>query len=76
MTTNTQDDKLLTVFQAEELTGRKVSTWRRDISQRRVAVVRFGRSVRIPRSEIERLVRAGYSPAVSIESGRRSGGHD
>jgi hypothetical protein len=56
--------RLVSVFEAEELTGRKASTWRRDILEKRVAVVRIGRQVRIPMSEIERLIQSGYSPAV------------
>jgi len=56
-------DKYLTVFEAEELTGRKVSTWRRDILEKRVAFVKFGRSVRIPLSEIQRMVRDGWHEA-------------
>ena len=46
------DEKFLTVFEAEVMTGRKASTWRRDILLRPVSVVRFGRSVRIPESYI------------------------
>ena len=33
------------------------------ISQSRVATVRLGRAVRIPQSEIDRLIEEGYSPA-------------
>jgi len=59
------DEKLLTVFQAVEVTGRKAATWRKDIFLRRVAFVKIGRSVRIPLSEIERLVKEGYRPALT-----------
>jgi len=55
--------QLLTVGEAEALTGRKASTWRRDIQQRKVAVVRIGRQVRIPIEAIEQLIREGYCPA-------------
>lgn len=57
------DEKLLSVFEAQEMTGRKASTWRRDISERRVAHVKLGRLVRIPLSEIERLISEGYRPS-------------
>lgn len=60
--------KLLTCRQAEEMTGRKISTWRRDILEKRIAVVRLGRSVRIPATEIDRLIREGWTSRV--ESGR------
>lgn len=63
-----EGEKLLTVREAEQLTGRKASTWRRDILERRVSFVRLGRSVRIPLSEIERLIRDGWT--ARIESGR------
>ena len=63
-------EKLLTVFEAERLTGRKASTWRRDIFEGRVARVKIGRLVRIPASEIERLVSEGYRPSVR-EAGQR-----
>ena len=58
------DDRLLTIQEAERLTGRKASTFRRDIFERRIDVVRIGRQVRIPLSAIQRLVREGFCPAV------------
>lgn len=61
--------KLLTCRQAEEMTGRKISTWRRDILEKRIAVVRLGRSVRIPTAEIDRLIREGWTSRV--ETGGR-----
>ena len=65
--------KLLTVSQAEELTGRKASTWRKDILLRRVPYVRLGqRSVRIPREVIDRMIEEGWRDPVEPEeaSGR------
>lgn len=60
-----EGDKLLTVFEAEALTGRKASTWRRDILEKRIPVVRLGRrQVRIQLSTIQKMIRAGFSPAV------------
>ena len=60
-----EDDRLLTVQECERLTGRKVSTWRRDIFEKRVPVVRIGRrQVRIPLSAVQAMIDRGYSPAV------------
>lgn len=57
-------EKLLTVFEAEVMTGRRASTWRRDIRERRVGHVRIGRQIRIPLSEVQRLIGNGYRPPV------------
>ena len=60
-----ENDRLLTVFEAEALTGRKASTWRRDILEKRIPVVRLGRrQVRIQLSVIQKMIREGFSPAV------------
>jgi excisionase family DNA binding protein len=37
---------------------------RRWIAERRIGVVHFGRQIRIPRSELQRLFQLGYTPAV------------
>jgi excisionase family DNA binding protein len=60
-------DQLLTVFEAAARTGRKVSTWRRDILLRRIPYVKIGRSVRIPIEVVERLIREGWRDAVNTE---------
>ena len=61
-----EGDRLLTVREAEALTGRKVATWRADILQKRVPVIRIGRRcVRIQLSTIQDMVRKGYQPAVT-----------
>ena len=57
-------EKLLSVFDAEALTGRRANPWRRDIRERRVASVKLGRLVRIPLSEVERLVNIGYRAPI------------
>jgi hypothetical protein len=51
---------LLSVFDAERLTGRRVSSWRRDIRLRRIPYVKLGRSVRIPREVIEKMIVDGW----------------
>lgn len=56
--------RLLTVHEAEALTGRKASTWRKDILRRRVPYVKLGKQVRIPIEAIEDLMKAGYRPAI------------
>ncbi len=57
-------ERLLTLQEAEHLTGRKVSTWRRDILNRRISFVKIGRQVRIPLSVIDGLIRKGFRPAI------------
>lgn len=59
-----KDEKFLTVFEAQEITGRKAATWRRDILLKRISVVKFGRCVRIPLSEIHRLINEGFQARV------------
>ena len=56
--------QLLTVVEAAARTGRKVSTWRRDILLRRIPYVKIGRSVRIPVEVVERLIREGWRDAI------------
>jgi len=56
--------KLLTVFEAEEQTGRKASTWRRDILERRIPFVKIGRSVRIPQEAVDDLIAKGWRDPV------------
>jgi len=59
--------KLLTVFEAEERTGRKASTWRRDILERRIPFVKIGRSVRIPEEVVDDLIAKGWRDPVGEE---------
>jgi len=56
--------QLLTVYEAETLTGRKAATWRKDILRRKIPCVRIGRQVRIPIEVIEQLIREGYRPSL------------
>jgi len=61
--------KLLTVFEAEARTGRKASTWRRDILLRRVPYVKIGRSVRIPEEAVNALIAQGWrEPIETVKS--------
>jgi hypothetical protein len=56
-------DELLTLKECETRTKRKVSTWRKDIRLQKVACVRLGRQIRIPRSVIDAMIGAGFRPA-------------
>jgi hypothetical protein len=57
-------EQLLTVRQAEAMTGRKVATWRRDILCRRIPYVKLGRQVRIPLKVIQDLIQKGYRAPI------------
>ena len=60
-------ERLLTVGEAAERLGLKVSTNRRWISERTIGYVKIGRSVRIPNDEIKRIIGEGYRPAITTE---------
>ena len=60
MTTGT---KLLTVTEFAEALGVTVACIRRWLLERKVAHVKCGRLVRIPREELDRIVQEGYRPA-------------
>lgn len=55
--------KLLTVNEAAGSLGLAPVTLRAWIAQRRIGVVRLGRAVRIPLSEIDRLIERSTVPA-------------
>lgn len=63
-------ERLLSVREAERMTGRRAGTWRKDIRERRIASVRIGRQVRIPIEEIYSLMERGYSPALPEKASR------
>ena len=54
----------LTVKQSAETLNLSVHTIRAWIASRRLGHVRLGRSVRVPMSEIERIVQRGTVPAL------------
>ncbi len=66
-----KSERLLTVQQAEARTGRKASTWRRDILERKIPYVKIGRSVRIPVEVVDKIIEKGWRDAVAVE-GRRA----
>jgi excisionase family DNA binding protein len=58
-----RSDRRLTVKEASQTLGLAEVTIRAWIAKRRIGYVRLGRSVRIPLSEIQRLLEAGAVPA-------------
>jgi len=57
-------EKLLTVRECAARTGLTISCWRKWLREQRVCVVKLGRLVRVPESEIDRLIEEGRRPAV------------
>jgi excisionase family DNA binding protein len=58
------DIKLLTLEQAAERLGLKVVTVRMWASARKIARVKLGRAVRIPETEITKIIERGLIPAL------------
>jgi excisionase family DNA binding protein len=58
--------KLLTVRQAAEFLALRPATIRKMILQRRLPVVRIGRSVRIKEIDLEGIVRDGYRRPLEV----------
>lgn len=65
-----QQSKPLTVKQAAEALNLKEVTIRAWLAQRRLGFVRLGRAIRIPASEIERLLGDNAVPAREVGRGR------
>jgi len=63
--------KLLTLQQCEEMTGRKISTWRKAIAQRTIPFVRLGRSIRVPLEYIQALIDEGWREPVKNENSEK-----
>lgn len=55
--------QLVTIDKAAEALGLKPPTLRAWMARRKIGFVRLGRAVRIPESEIRRLIEAGFTPA-------------
>jgi len=66
MFTPRKSERLLTVTEAATRLGLKVSTIRRRILEKRIAVVRIGRAVRIPIEVIDALIAAGWDDPVGM----------
>jgi excisionase family DNA binding protein len=56
---------LLTVSEVAVRTGWKPSTVRKKILRRELGYVKLGRSVRVPESEVDRLIQSGFRPALT-----------
>lgn len=59
----TRRDRVLKVWEFSERVGMSVPWARKKIAARELAVVRIGRSVRIPESEVTRILSEGMIPA-------------
>ncbi len=55
---------LLRVSEVAERLGLKEATIRKMVSQRKLPTVRIGRTVSIPEEVVEKMIAAGYRPAV------------
>lgn len=66
-----EDQILLSVFSAARITDTKPSTWRKKIQRREIPFVKLGRSVRIPYSYVQGLVKTGWREPVTIEEPAR-----
>lgn len=60
--------RLVSVFEAERISGLRAGTWRKFILQRRVPYVKLGRSVRIPESAIAAMIEKGWRAPVASDS--------
>jgi excisionase family DNA binding protein len=56
-------ERLLSVREAAERTGHKVSTWRAWVLRRKVPYHKFGRSIRIAESDLTRMIEESRIPA-------------
>jgi excisionase family DNA binding protein len=58
-----KNDELLTVLETSAELNLSAGTIRAWLLSRKLAAVRLGRAVRIPRSELQRLIDEGTTPA-------------
>jgi hypothetical protein len=59
------EPEYLGVDEAEIVTGRSRWSWRKDAYAGRIASVKVGRRLLIPRAEIDRIMRANFRPALA-----------
>lgn len=67
MKLNRVDADYLGVKEAEIMTGVSRWTWRRWAYDGRVASVKLGSRLLLPRVEVERMITAGTRPAVAVQ---------
>jgi excisionase family DNA binding protein len=65
-------EKLMNVHQFAEALGITSAAVRRWLWERRVTAVKVGRCVRIPQSEVERIINAGLRPARPAEKSEKA----
>ena len=65
-----EDMTMLTVNEVAQELGLKAPTIRLWVAQRKVAHFKLGRAVRIPHSELERLMKESLIPARDSRAGR------
>lgn len=63
--TKAVEPELLSVDEAEIISGRSRWSWRRDAYSGRISSVKLGRRLLIPVAEIRRLIAEGTRPAVA-----------
>ena len=61
---------MLTVREAAALLGIKECTVRLWLAQRKLAFVRCGRAIRIPRGEVQSFIERNTIPARTVRNGR------
>ncbi len=66
MATKDSSEQLMTVEAASAALGLRPPTIRAWIARRKIGFVRLGRAVRIPESEVRRLIEAGFVPALAV----------
>ena len=59
-----EHDRLLTIFEAADRLGIRPITLRMWATKRKIARCKIGRAVRIPESEIERIIQVSTIPAL------------
>lgn len=62
--------RLLTLAEAAEVTGFRLSTWRAWILRRKVPYHRIGRSIRVAESDVVAMIESSRIPARDACNGR------
>jgi len=64
-----QQDRLLTIFEAADRLGMRPVTLRSWANKRKIGHVKINRALRIPESEVVKIIERGFVPALP-ERGR------
>ena len=65
-----QHDRLLTIFQAADRIGMRPVTLRSWANKRKIGHVKIGRCLRIPESEIRKIIECGFISAMPERQSR------